>query len=100
MSNLKAYNVCFSERKKKVLNYKVQSLFIKARRLQKIGTEDQDVNPDASFCKKFEKGVPYRHPKAVGPKPKRGKFDPFRVPFGTPKVLNFHDLGFGPTAFK
>ena len=56
---------------------------------------DQDVNLDASFCEKIKKGVPYHHPKAVGPKPKRGKFSPSRVPFntpnvpfGTPKVLN------------
>ena len=47
------------------------------------------VNPDASFCEKIKKGVPYCHPKAVGPKPKRGKFGPFRVSFGTAKVPNW-----------
>ena len=26
--------------------------------------------------------------KGIGPKPKRGKFGPFKVPFSTPKVLN------------
>ena len=46
------------------------------------------MNSDATFCEKIEKGVPYRHPKAVGPKPKRGKFGPFRMLFGTPKVTN------------
>ena len=46
------------------------------------------MNQDSSFYEKIEKGVPYRHPKGVGPKPKRGKFEPFKVPFGTPKVLN------------
>ena len=46
------------------------------------------MNSDASFCEKIEKGMPYRHSKAVGPKPKRGKFGPFKVPFGTPKVPN------------
>ena len=30
----------------------------------------------------------------------KGQFGTFGVLFGTPKVLNFHDLGFGPTAFK
>ena len=33
MSCLGAQNVCLSERRKKVLNYDVQSLFIEARRL-------------------------------------------------------------------
>ena len=47
------------------------------------------MNPDASFCEKIEKGVPYHHPKAVWPKPKRRKFGPFRVTFGTPKVPNW-----------
>ena len=42
-----------------------------------------------SFAKKIEKGVPYRHPKVVGPKPKRGKLGPFRVSNGTPKVPNW-----------
>ena len=46
------------------------------------------MNRDLSFCEKIKKGVPYRHLKSVGPKPKRGKFDPFKVPFGTPKVPN------------
>ena len=50
---------------------------------------DQDVNPNASFCEKIEKSVPYRHPRAVGPKLKRGKFGSFRVPIGTPKVPNW-----------
>ena len=36
-----------------------------------------------SFCEKIEKGVPYRHSKGIGPKPKRGKFSPLKVPFGT-----------------
>ena len=39
------------------------------------------MNRDAFFCEKVEKDVSYRHPKRVGPKPKR-------VPFGTLKVLN------------
>ena len=47
------------------------------------------MNLDASFGEKIEKGVHYRHPKAVGPKPNQGKFGPFKVPFGTPKVLNW-----------
>ena len=46
------------------------------------------LNLDASFCEKIEKGMHNRHPKAVGPKPKSGKFGPFRMPFGTPKVPN------------
>ena len=41
------------------------------------------------FAKRLKKGVPYRHSKAVGTKPKKGKFGPFRVPFGTPKVLHW-----------
>ena len=32
------------------------------------------------LCEKIEKGVPYHHPKATGPKPKTWKFSPFRVP--------------------
>ena len=48
-----------------------------------------DVNPNASFCEKIKKGVPYCHLKAIGPKPKRGKFGPFRVLFDTPKVPNW-----------
>ena len=44
------------------------------------------MNPDASFCEKIENGMPYCLPKVVGPKPNKGKFGPFRVPFGTPKV--------------
>ena len=51
--------------------------------------DDLDVNLDASFCEKIEKGVSYCHPKAVGPKPKRGKFGPFRMPFDTLKVPNW-----------
>ena len=47
------------------------------------------MNPDASFCKKVENGVPYRHSKAVGPKPTWWKFGTPNVPFGTPKVLNW-----------
>ena len=47
------------------------------------------MNLDSSFCEEIEKGVPYRHPKAVGPKPKTWKFGPFIVSFGTPKVLNW-----------
>ena len=47
------------------------------------------MNPNASFCEKIKKGIPYCHPKAVGPKPKRGKFGPFRESFGTPKVPNW-----------
>ena len=47
------------------------------------------MNPDTSFCEKIEKCMSYRHPKAIRPKPKRGKLGPFRVPFGTPKVLNW-----------
>ena len=47
------------------------------------------MNPDTSFCKKIEKSVPYRHPKAVWPKPNQGKFGPFRMPFGTLKVPNW-----------
>ena len=46
------------------------------------------MNRDSSFYEKIEKGVPYHHPKDVGPKPKRGKFGHFKVPFGTPKVPN------------
>ena len=45
------------------------------------------MNLNASFCKKIENGMLYRHPKAVGPKTKRGKFRPFGVPFNTPNVL-------------
>ena len=37
---------------------------------------------------KIENGVPYRHLKGVGPKPKIGKFSSFKVSFGTPKVPN------------
>ena len=67
MSCLGAQNVCLLEhKKKKVLNYEVQSLFIEARRLLKKGTDDKGLNLDASFC---EKGVPYRYLKAVRPKP-------------------------------
>ena len=40
MGGLRVKNVCFSKLKKKVLNYEVQSLFIEARRLLKIGTDD------------------------------------------------------------
>ena len=40
------------------------------------------------FAKKIEKGVPYRHPKEIGPKPKRVLFSTFKVPFDTPKVPN------------
>ena len=40
------------------------------------------MNPDASFCKKVENGVPYRHSKAVGPKPTWWQFS-------TPKVPNW-----------
>ena len=47
------------------------------------------MNPDASFCEKIEKSVPYRHPRAVGPKLTRGKFGSFRLPIGTPKVPNW-----------
>ena len=47
------------------------------------------MNPDIFSCEKIENGVLYCHPKAVGPKPKRGKYGPFRVSFGTPKVLNW-----------
>ena len=89
MSNLRALNVCLPERKKNVLNYEVQSLFIEVRGLYKISTDDQDMNSNTSFCEKIEKGVPYRHPKAVGPNPKTWKFGPFRVLFGTPKVSNW-----------
>ena len=44
------------------------------------------MNSDASFYEKVENGASYRHPKGVGPKPKRGPFGPFKVSFGTPKV--------------
>ena len=52
------------------------------------------------LLRKGQMGVPYHHPKAVGPKPKRGKFSPFRVPFSTPKVPNWlldteHSFVFG-----
>ena len=50
--------------------------------------DDLDVNLDASFCEKIEKGVPYRHSKGIGPKPKREKFGHFKVPFSTLKVPN------------
>ena len=55
--------------KKKVLNYEVQSLFIEARRLKKIGADDQSLNPDTSFCEMMEIGMHNRHSKAVEPKP-------------------------------
>ena len=47
------------------------------------------MNSDASFCKKVENGVHYRHPKVVGPKPTWWQFGPFRVLFSTPKVPNW-----------
>ena len=47
------------------------------------------MNLDASFCKKVEKGVPYRHPKVIGPKPTWWQFGTFRGPFNTPKVPNW-----------
>ena len=77
ISNLRAQNVCLSERKKKkgvelwgsVSIYRDQrTLKIRHRRLG---------------C------VPYHHPKAIGPKSKTWKFNLFRVPFGTPKVPNW-----------
>ena len=40
------------------------------------------------FAKKIEKDVPYRHPRRIGPKPKRVQFGTFKVPIGTPKVPN------------
>ena len=40
------------------------------------------------FAKRSKKGVLYPHLKGVGPKPKREKFGPFKVPFGIPKVPN------------
>ena len=51
--------------------------------------DDQGVNPDASFCKKIEKGIHYHHSKAVGPKANNGKFGPFGMLNGTPKVPNW-----------
>ena len=58
------------------------------------------MNPDASFGEKIEKGVHYRHLKAVGPKPNTCKFGPFRVPFSTPNMPNWpldfkHSFAFG-----
>ena len=47
-----------------------------------------NANWDSSLCEKIEKGVSYRHLKAVGPKPKRSQFNPFKVLFDTPKVPN------------
>ena len=35
---------------------------------------------NASFYENVEKGVPYRHPKRIGPKPKRVQFGTFKVP--------------------
>ena len=46
------------------------------------------MNQDASFCEKVKKCVPYPHPKRIGPNPKRVQFDAFKVPIGTPKVMN------------
>ena len=46
------------------------------------------MNRESSFCEKIEMGMLYSHPKAVGPKPKRGQFGTFKVSFGTPKVPN------------
>ena len=46
------------------------------------------MNQDATFYEKVEKGVPYRHTKGIGPKPKRVQFGTFKVPIGTPKVPN------------
>ena len=46
------------------------------------------MNRESSFCKKIEMGILYCHPKAVGPKPKRGQFGTFNVSFSTPKVPN------------
>ena len=42
MGGLRVKNVCLSEKKKKkkVLNYEVQSLFVEARILSKIGMDD------------------------------------------------------------
>ena len=40
--------------------------------------DDQGLNSDAFFCEKIKKGMHYRHPKAVGPKPKSWKFSPFQ----------------------
>ena len=37
---------------------------------------------------KGRKGCACCHPKGVGPNLKRGRFGPFEVPFGTPKVPN------------
>ena len=44
------------------------------------------MNPDASFCKKIEKGMHNRHLKAIGPKPTSWQFSTFKVSFSTPKV--------------
>ena len=90
MGSLRVKNICLSEcKKKRVLNYEIQNLFIEARRLKKIGTDDQGLNLNASFCEKIEKGMHNHHPKAVRPKPTRTKFSLFRVLFGTSKVLNW-----------
>ena len=40
------------------------------------------------FCEIVEKDVPYRHPKRVGPKPKKVPFGTLKVLIGTPKVPN------------
>ena len=41
-----------------------------------------------NLLRKGQKGMHYHHPKSIGPKPKKGKFSPFKVPFSTPKVPN------------
>ena len=51
--------------------------------------DDYGLNSNASFYEKVEKGVPYHHSKAVGPKPTWWQFGTFRVKFSTPKVPNW-----------
>ena len=81
-------NVCFSECRKKCAELWDSVSIYRGQKTLKSSPKVQNANRDSSFCEKIEKGVPYRHPKGVGPKPKRSQFGTFEVPFGTPKVPN------------
>ena len=101
MSNLRVENVCLSKRKRKNVElwgsisiYRGQRTL--KNRHKRLGCESKQrkIQPNKG------KGVHYRHPKAIRPKPNKGKFNPFRVPFGTPKVPNWpldteHSFVFG-----
>ena len=89
MCGLRVKNVCFLKCKKKSDELEGSVSIYRGQKTLKIVTDDYGLNSNASFCEKVEKGVPYCHSKAIGPKPTWWQFGTFRVPFSSPKVPNW-----------